>query len=111
MALQQLTKNNFDRLVLRENRPVLVEFWAPWCSYCRRLAPVVETLNESYSGNPEVCQLNVDQEPELAARYSVEYLPSLLLFQNGSPKGTLVAPESKAQIDQFVKDRIGRTFS
>ena len=97
-----LTKGNFNTQVLQSKQPVLVEFWAPWCTYCRRLAPAMEQLAQEAKGRVAVGQVNIDDQPELAAQYGVEVIPTFLLFRNGSPGDKLVAPASKAELDTFL---------
>lgn len=93
-----ITKENFDELVLRAEGPVLVDFWAPWCVYCRRIAPALDQIAEQYGERVTVGKINVDEQPELAQRFTVETIPTLLLFRNGQVSEPLSAPGSKAQI-------------
>lgn len=93
-----ITKENFDELVLRAEGPVLVDFWAPWCVYCRRIAPALDQIAEQYGERVTVGKINVDEQPELAQRFTVETIPTLLLFRNGQVSEPLIAPGSKAQI-------------
>ena len=93
-----ITKENFDELVLRAEGPVLVDFWAPWCVYCRRIAPALDQIAEQYGERVTVGKINVDEQPELAQRFAVETIPTLLLFRNGQVSEPLIAPGSKAQI-------------
>ena len=93
-----ITKENFDELVLRVEGPVLVDFWAPWCVYCRRIAPALDQIAEQYGERVTVGKINVDEQPELAQRFTVETIPTLLLFRDGQVSEPLIAPGSKAQI-------------
>ena len=93
-----ITKENFAELVERAEKPVLVDFWAPWCVYCRRIAPAVEQIARQYDGRLVVGKINVDEQPELEERFAVEAIPTLLLFRDGRAGEPLVAPGSKAQI-------------
>ena len=104
MAALNPTEQEFDAL-LDGGKPVLAEFWAPWCSYCRRIAPVLKKLGEERQ-DIAVAQINTDEQAALAGRYGIEVLPTLLLFQNGQPGQPLVAPESKAQIDSFITGQL-----
>lgn len=102
MSKLDLTKGNFNTQVLRAQNPVLVEFWAPWCTYCRRLAPAMEQLAQESQGRVAVGQVNIDDQPELAAQYGIDVIPTFLLFRDGAPGDKLVAPSSKAELDAFL---------
>ena len=92
--------------IIQEDRPVLVDYWAPWCVYCRRLAPALSSFAEQ---NPQIAvvQINIDEEQELARREQIEVIPTLVLYQNGQAIGSIVAPESKARIEEFVQEVLG----
>ena len=78
-----LTNENFDKQVLGASKPVLVDFWAPWCAPCRMLAPAVEELAEEHTEEITVGKVNIDESPELAVRYRVSSIPTLIVFENG----------------------------
>ena len=104
MAMLHITKENYQELVEQSAQPVLLEFWAPWCTYCRRIAGVVAKLPEAYAGRAAVAQVNIEREqPELAQRFSVDTIPSLILVKNGAAGEKLVAPGSKADIDAWMQ--------
>ena len=92
---------------LQGSKPVLVEFWAPWCVYCRRIAPALEKVAQQYEGKVKVAQVNIDDEPVLAAQEQIEVIPTLIIYQNGQALGSIVAPESKARIDEFILENLG----
>lgn len=79
----------FDELLTGE-KPVLVDFWADWCMPCRMLAPVIEQIDGQYAGRVTIAKVNVDEEPGLAARYSVQSIPTVLIFSKGNLIDTLV---------------------
>lgn len=93
-----ITKENFAELVERAEKPVLVDFWAPWCVYCRRIAPAVDQIAQQYDGQLVVGKVNIDEQPELEERFQVDTIPTLLLFRDGKAGEPLIAPGSKAQI-------------
>lgn len=99
-----LTQENFNAQVLQSDKPVLVDFWAPWCGYCRRISPAVEQLAEQYGEQVSVGTINIDEQPALAQQFEVETIPTLLVFQKGKAGEPLIAPDSKAQIVDFLKE-------
>lgn len=82
MSVVTLNKNNFDTEVLQADRPVLVDFWASWCGPCKMLSPIVDEIAGERS-DIKVCKVNVDDESELATRFNVMSIPTLLVFKNG----------------------------
>ena len=107
MSAIQMNSQQFENQVLNGNEPVLVEFWAPWCVYCRRIAPALDKVAQQYAGKVMVAQINIDDEPILAAKEQIEVIPTLILYQNGEALGSIVAPESKARIDEFILENLG----
>lgn len=89
------------------SQPVLVEFWAPWCVYCRRIIPALEKLSQQYAGQIVLGQVNIDEEPLLANKEQIEVIPTLVLYQNGKALGSIVAPESKVKIEEFIHETLG----
>ena len=107
MAVMKMNEDTFrEMLELRET--MLVEYWAPWCTYCRRLAPTFERVAEEKAGFLTCGKINVDEEEHLAAIEGIEVLPTLVLYQNGRSVGSITAPESKAAIDTFLSDAFSR---
>ena len=96
----------FNKLA-QEEKPVLVDFWAPWCVYCRRIAPALERLAEQRE-DVIIGKVNIDEEPQLALQERIEVIPTLVLYKNGKALGSIVAPESKAQIDDFIRDTLAQ---
>ena len=90
---------------IQGSKPVLVDFWAPWCVYCRRIGPALESFAQEH---PEltVAKVNIDEEPALAQKERIEVIPTLVLYQNGQAIGSIVAPESKAMIDAFIQESL-----
>ena len=97
-----LTKANFESEVVNYNGTVLVDFWATWCGPCRMLSPIVDQIAEE---NPEikVCKVNVDDEGELAMKFSIMSIPTLLVFKNGELVNQAMGVRPKAQILQLLK--------
>jgi len=98
----------FNKYAVEGSQPVLVEFWAPWCVYCRRIAPALDKFSAQNEGSLVVGQVNIDDEPVLAGKESIEVIPTLVLYQNGKALGSIVAPESKARIEEFVREALGK---
>ncbi len=92
-----ITKTNFESEVLKSEKPVMVDFWAEWCGPCKMLSPVVEQI-ESEISDIKVCKINIDDEGELALRYNVMSIPTLMFFKNGEIAGQLIGVHSKTDI-------------
>ena len=104
MAMFPVTTQEFEQTVIGSETPVLVEFTAPWCGYCRRLAPVLQRMSAE-PDMPAIATVNIDEEPALAQRFAVDTIPTLLLFSRGSHGPALVAPSTAAQIKEWLAGR------
>ena len=102
MSVMTLTEANFEQEVLKSDVPVLVDFWASWCGPCRMLSPIVDQIAEE---NPEikVAKVNVDDDGELAAQFSVMSIPTLIVFRNGKAVSQSLGVRPKAQILEMLK--------
>lgn len=97
-----ITAENFEEEVLRSDKPVLVDFWAPWCGPCRMLAPIVEEIAEEYADSVKVGKVNVDDEPALAAKFGISSIPALLVFRNGAVVNSAVGYRSKILVEDML---------
>ena len=104
MAAMNMNQEQFEQLI-REEKPVLVDFWAPWCGYCRRIGPAYEKIGEEYADSLAVGKINIDEEPRLAG---AEDIPTLVLYRNGKAVNSITAPGSKAEIDRFIQEALAK---
>ena len=98
MAELNITKTNFEREVLRSDKPVLIDFWASWCGPCRMLSPVISEIAEEKAGEVKVCKVNVDEEAELASIFNVSSIPMLVVVKDGRVVNASVGVRPKDQI-------------
>jgi thioredoxin 1 len=101
-----LNVDNFEEEVLKSNVPVLVDFWAEWCVPCRMVAPILEEISEDYDGKLKVGKFNVDEGTELASKYNVVSIPTLLVFKDGEIVNQKIGAGSKQDIEAVFKDYI-----
>ena len=105
MSILNMNAESYRKYTQAE-QPVLVEFSVPWCVYCRRLAPALESVAEEYRDTLVFGAVNIDDEPELAQSEKIEVVPTLLIYQNGQVLGSIVAPESRAQLVAFIEETL-----
>lgn len=103
-----MNREAFENAMKEKDKPVLVDFWAPWCVYCRRIAPAFDKLAEELGNQIIVAKVNIDEEDALAVQEQIEVIPTLVLYQNGHAIGSIVAPESKAKIEAFIHEALNQ---
>jgi thioredoxin 1 len=105
MALE-FTDSNFEELVLKSDKPVLVDFWAEWCGPCRMVGPVVEELSKEYEGKAVIGKLNVDNNAQISMKYGIRSIPTLLIFKNGEIVDRAVGAVPKNQLAQKLDGQL-----
>lgn len=101
-----VTDDTFESEVLQSDVPVLVDYWAEWCSPCKMIAPVLSEIAEEYSGKLRVAKLNIDENPATPPKYGIRGIPTLMLFANGQVEATKVGALSKSQLAAFIDQNI-----
>ena len=100
--VNHVTDANFDQEVLKSDKAVLIDFWAPWCAPCRAIAPLIDELAGEYAGRLKVVKINVDDNPETQARYGVRGIPNLLIIKSGQVKEQIVGAVPKSHLVRAV---------
>ena len=103
MAAMNITSKQFEAFAA-EGKTVLVDYWAPWCGYCRRIGPAYDKLAQEHGDKLTIAKINIDEEGALAVRERIEVIPTLVLYRNGLAVDSIVAPESKARIEAFLRE-------
>ena len=106
MAAVNMNQAMFEKAIMGD-QPVLVDFWAPWCTYCRRISDAYDRIAEKYDGKILVGKVNIDDEPLLSDQEGIEIIPTLVLYRAGRALGSIVAPESGAMIEEFIEKTLG----
>ena len=103
---QAFTDSNFQTEVLNSDKLTVIDFWAEWCGPCRMVGPTLEQLAQSLEGKVKVSKLNVDQNQEIAMKYNIQSIPSLVLFKNGNEVARIVGLSSKEKYETFVNNAL-----
>ncbi len=101
-----VTEASFDTDVIGSSEPVLVDFWAEWCGPCRMIAPALEEISKEMAGKVTVAKLNIDENPDIAVKYGVRSIPTLMIFRDGKPAAVQVGANAKGKIVEWINGAI-----
>ena len=104
--IQHVTEDSFEPDVLKSDVPVLVDYWAEWCGPCKALAPLLEDLAKDYGGKLKIAKVNVDENQQLARKYNIKAIPTLMLFKDGNVQASKLGMMSKPQLTAFLDSNI-----
>ena len=104
--IKNVSDVSFDADVLKSSQPVLVDYWAAWCGPCKMIAPMLEEVSAEYAGKVTIAKLNVDENPETAAKFGIRGIPTLMLFKDGKLAATKVGALSKSQLVAFIDEQM-----
>lgn len=98
----KLTKDNYEQEVIKSDIPVIVDFWAQWCGPCRTVAPIMDELAEKYNGKVKIGKVNVDEESEVAAKYRIMSIPTIMVFKGGQIAEKVIGARSKDEFEKMI---------
>ena len=104
MATQKVSDTSFEADVLKSDKPVVVDFWAEWCGPCKMITPILEEIATEHAGKLRIGKLNVDDNPDVARRFEVMAIPTLIVFKDGEPKKRLIGAKGKGQLLQELQE-------
>ncbi len=102
-GILEVSDSSFDAEVMQSEKPVMVDFWAPWCGPCRVIAPILEEVAKEMEGKVRVAKVNVDESPDIASNLGIRGIPTLILFKEGQIKGQMVGVNTKASIVSLIQ--------
>lgn len=105
-SIKHVSDASFEADVMQSGTPVLVDYWAAWCGPCKMIAPLLDEAAEQYKGRVTIAKLNVDDNPETAAKFGVRGIPTLMLFKDGKAVATKVGAMSKSQLSAFLEESL-----
>lgn len=106
MSIINATDASFDQDVLQSDKPVLVDFWAAWCGPCKAIAPILEDLDAEYGDKFQIVKVNVDDNPEVSARFGIRSIPTLFVFKNGEKVDTVVGSRPKSEFASLLNKHL-----
>ena len=102
MAVSKVSDTTFESEVLKATGPVVVDFWAEWCGPCRMIAPALEEIAGTLNGKVKIVKLNVDENPQTAAKYGIQSIPTLMIFKNGQMASRQIGAAPKQKLEQWI---------
>jgi thioredoxin 1 len=106
MSIKQVSNDSFEADVLKAESPVLVDYWAEWCGPCKMIAPILDEVSRDYADKLNIAKVNVDENQEIASKYGIRGIPTLMLFRNGAVVATKVGALSKSQLTAFLDSNL-----
>jgi thioredoxin 1 len=106
MAVGKVSDATFESEVLKATSPVVVDFWAEWCGPCRMIAPALEEIAGSLGEKVKIVKLNVDENPQTAAKYNIQSIPTLMIFKNGSMSSRQIGAAPKQKLEQWITSAV-----
>jgi thioredoxin 1 len=106
MSIKQVSNDSFEADVLKAEAPVLVDYWAEWCGPCKMIAPILDEVSRDYADKLNIAKVNVDENQEIASKYGIRGIPTLMLFRNGAVVATKVGALSKSQLTAFLDSNL-----
>ena len=105
-SVVHVTESNFEEEVVKSDVPVLVDFWAEWCGPCKMIAPILDEIAKEYGEKLKICKIDVDSNPDIAPKFGIRGIPTLIMFKDGNAESTKVGAVSKSQLVEFVDEII-----
>ena len=103
-SVVHVTESNFEEEVVKSDVPVLVDFWAEWCGPCKMIAPILDEIAKEYGEKLKICKIDVDSNPDIAPKFGIRGIPTLIMFKDGNAESTKVGAVSKSQLIEFVDE-------
>lgn len=104
--VKEINSQSFNKDVLEENSPVVVDFWATWCGPCRMLSPIMEEVSDEFNGKVKFVKINVDENPDLAQKYNIASIPTVMVFKDGNVKQNMIGFRPKDEIIKILNENI-----
>tara|TARA_Y100000816_G_C25856285_1_gene447145 strand:- start:49 stop:369 length:321 start_codon:yes stop_codon:yes gene_type:complete len=106
MSTKEVTDENFEKEVIKSDKPTVVDFWAEWCGPCKQIGPVLEEISDEMKDQVVIAKHNIDQQPNTPTKYNIKGIPTMLLFKNGELQATKVGASTKSNIVEWIKQNI-----